>query len=111
MKLKAEMFVQANITLAKVDGVVVPAKAIILIGEKNYVFIETDVNQFIRKEIKIGAQFADRSEIVEGVKADDKIVVEGALYLNEILHSHIKVDAKKSSWPDRFKKFFNQLSL
>ncbi len=111
MKLKAEMFVQANITLAKVDGVVVPAKAIILVGEKNYVFIETDVNQFIRKEIKIGAQFADRSEIVEGVKADDKIVVEGALYLNEILHSHIKVDAKKSSWPDRFKKFFNQLSL
>ena len=35
MKLKAEMFVQANITLAKVDGVLVPAKAIILVGEKN----------------------------------------------------------------------------
>jgi cobalt-zinc-cadmium efflux system membrane fusion protein len=111
MKLKAEMFVQANIALAKVDGVLVPAKAIILIGEKNYVFLETDVNQFTRKEVKIGAQFADKSEIVEGVKGDDKIVVDGALYLNEILHSHIKVGASKSSWLDKFKKYFNQFSF
>ena len=111
MKLKAEMFVQANITLAKVEGVVVPTKAIILMGEKNYVFVETDLNQFTRKEIKIGTQFADRSEVVEGVKDDDKIVVEGALYLNEILRSDIKVNATKSGWPDRFKKYFNQFSF
>ena len=111
MKLKAEMFVQANITLAKVEGVVVPTKAIILMGEKNYVFIETDVNQFTRKEIKIGAQFADRSEVLEGVKDEDKIVIEGALYLNEILRSDIKVNAAKSSWPDRFKNYFNQFSF
>jgi cobalt-zinc-cadmium efflux system membrane fusion protein len=111
MKLKAEMFVQANITLAKVEGIVVPTKAIILMGEKNYVFIETDVNQFTRKEIKIGAQFADRSEVLEGVKDEDKIVIEGALYLNEILRSDIKVNATKSSWPDRFKNYFNQFSF
>ena len=111
MKLKAEMFVQANITLAKVEGVVVPTKAIILMGEKNYVFIETDVNKFTRKEIKIGAQFADRSEVLEGVKDEDKIVIEGALYLNEILRSDIKVNATKSSWPDRFKNYFNQFSF
>jgi cobalt-zinc-cadmium efflux system membrane fusion protein len=111
MKLKAEMFVQANITLAKVEGIVVPTKAIILMGEKNYVFIETDVNKFTRKEIKIGAQFADRSEVLEGVKDEDKIVIEGALYLNEILRSDIKVNATKSSWPDRFKNYFNQFSF
>ncbi len=111
MKLKAEMFVQANITLAKVDGVLVPAKAIILVGEKNYVFLETDVNQFTRREVKIGAQFADKSEIIEGVKGDEKIIVDGALYLNEILHSHFKVGASKSSWLDKFKKYFNQFSF
>jgi multidrug efflux pump subunit AcrA (membrane-fusion protein) len=111
MKLKAEMFVQANITLAKVDGVLVPAKAVILVGEKNYVFLETDVNQFTRREVKIGAQFADKSEIIEGVKGDEKIIVDGALYLNEILHSHFKVGASKSSWLDKFKKYFNQFSF
>lgn len=111
MNLKAEMFVQANITLAKVDGIVIPAKAIILVGEKNYVFIETELNKFIRKEVKLGAQFADRSEIIEGVKAEDKIVVEGALYLNEILHTHVKVDASKSDWSERFKKYLNQFSF
>lgn len=107
LKLKAEMFVQANITMEKVDGVIVPAKAIILVGDKNYVFIETEVNQFVRKEIKLGAQFFDRSEIIDGVKPEDKIVVEGALYLNEILYSNIKVNTNKSIWPDRLKKYFN----
>jgi cobalt-zinc-cadmium efflux system membrane fusion protein len=111
MKLKAEMFVQAHITLAKVDGIVIPAKAIILVGEKNYVFVETELNKFVRKEVKLGAQFSDRSEIIEGVKVEDKIVVEGALYLNEILHAHVKVEAGKSDWIDRFKNFFTQFSF
>lgn len=110
MRLRAEMFVQADIPLARVEGIVVPSKAVILIGDKHYVFIETELNQFLRKEVKIGSQFADKTEITDGLKIEDKVIVEGSLYLNEILREHVKSDVGKGGWMEAIQTYFNQLT-
>jgi cobalt-zinc-cadmium efflux system membrane fusion protein len=110
MRLRAEMFIQAEIPLARVEGIVVPSKAVILIGDKHYVFIETELNQFVRKEVKVGSQFADKTEITDGLKMEDKVIVEGSLYLNEILREHVKSDVSKTGWIDTIQTYFNQLT-
>jgi len=96
--------------LARVEGIVVPSKAVILIGDKHYVFIETELNQFVRKEVKVGSQFADKTEITDGLKMEDKVIVEGSLYLNEILREHVKSDVSKTGWIDTIQTYFNQLT-
>ena len=109
MRLRAEMFIQADIPLARVEGIVVPSKAVILIGDKHYVFTEVELNQFVRKEVKIGSQFADKTEITDGLKVEDKVVVEGSLYLNEILREHVKGEVGKSGWMETVQAYLNQL--
>jgi cobalt-zinc-cadmium efflux system membrane fusion protein len=110
MRLRAEMFIQAEIPLARVEGIVVPSKAVILIGDKHYVFIETELNQFVRKEVKIGSQFADKTEITDGLTAEDRVIVEGSLYLNEILREHVKAEVGKSGWIETIQAYFKQLT-
>jgi len=109
MRLKAEMFVQAEIPLSRVEGIVVPSKAVILVGEKHYVFTEIGQNQFVRKEVKIGSEFADKTEITDGLSQEDRVIVEGSLYLNEILREHVKTDVAKNDWLATVKAYFNQL--
>jgi cobalt-zinc-cadmium efflux system membrane fusion protein len=109
MRLKAEMFIQAEIPLARVEGIVVPSKAVILIGDKHYVFLETELNQFVRKEVKVGSQFADKTEITDWLSAEDRVVVEGSLYLNEILREHVKGEVGKTGWIEAIQTYFNQL--
>jgi cobalt-zinc-cadmium efflux system membrane fusion protein len=90
LRLKAEMFIQAEIPLSHVDGLIVPSKAIVLIGDSHYVFVEIEPNQYIRKNVKLGTQFLEKTEVIEGLYASEKIVFDGALYLNEILRTQSK---------------------
>jgi cobalt-zinc-cadmium efflux system membrane fusion protein len=90
LKLKAEMFIQAEIPLSHVDGLIVPSKAIVLIGDSHYVFVEIEPNQYIRKKVRLGTQFLEKTEVVDGLYASEKIVFDGALYLNEILRTQSK---------------------
>lgn len=92
LKLKAEMFIQAEIPLSHVDGLIVPAKAIILGGESYYVFVETAPYQYVRKKIALGTRFLENTEVLEGLNSSDKIVTEGGLYLNEVLLSQVRVN-------------------
>jgi hypothetical protein len=56
------MFIQAEIPLSHVDGLIVPSKAIVLIGDSHYVFVEIEPNQYIRKNVKLGTQFLEKTE-------------------------------------------------
>jgi len=107
LKLKAEMFIQAEIPLSHVDGLIVPSKAIVLIGDSHYVFVETQANQYIRKKVKLGTQFLEKTEVIEGLNASEKIVFDGALYLNEIL----RTQSKKSIKPPEhsLSKYFDKI--
>jgi len=82
-RLKGEMFVTAGIDLPASSALRVPAKAILLMGEKRYVFVELAAGRYLRKEIEAGAERDGLVDVFSGVQAGEKVVVEGNLNLTK----------------------------
>jgi len=83
--LKAEMFVKAEFVLAPENGVEVSSRAVFLKGEKHYVMLEDKPGRYARKEVTVGSERAGRLIITDGLKAGQRVVVEGALLLEQLL--------------------------
>jgi membrane fusion protein, heavy metal efflux system len=84
-RLKAEMYVTAEVKTGLAPGMVVPAKAVYLRGDRNFVFVETAPAAFTRKPVTLGTAFNGSQVVLKGVSAGEKVVVDGALLLQRIL--------------------------
>jgi len=85
-RVKAEMFVTAELKVPAARGFIVPAKAVFLRGEQNYVFVDAGDGRFVRKPVRLGPATADGHQVVlEGLAADEKVVTEGGLLLERML--------------------------
>lgn len=83
--LKSEMFVSATLPLAALRGSVVPASAVILEGDKHYVFIAQSTTSFARREVQVGAASKNLLPVVSGLQPGEKVVTQGAVYLAQML--------------------------
>lgn len=89
-RLKSEMFVSAVLPMPPDPVPKVPASAVLLIGDKQYVFVDDGDYKYERRlvradEIKLGLM-----RLREGVKPGEKVVVEGALLLQQLLVSRMR---------------------
>lgn len=84
-RLKAEMYVTAEVRTGAAPGIVVPAKAVFLRGDRNFVFVESAPGAFTRRSVTLGTAFDGSQVILQGIKPDDKVVVDGALLLQRLL--------------------------
>jgi len=82
--LKGEMFVTATVPIAASPHPQAPAMAVFLDGEKHYAFVQ-DGDSFIRREVEVGSETGGFIPILSGVKAGDKVVTQGALFLQQML--------------------------
>lgn len=80
--LRPGMFVRGNISLGSREVLSVPAQAVQ--GDAGKYFVYTlDGNLVHRTDVEAGARTADRVEILSGLKPDEKVVVEGAGFVND----------------------------
>ena len=86
-RLKAEMFIVGKIKIPAPGGFLVPARAVYLRGEQHYVFIDAGNGRYERRALKIGPIAGANQVVLEGLGANDKVVVEGSLLLERILAS------------------------
>ena len=84
-KLKAEMYVTAEIDTSGATELLVPSKAMYFQSAKNYVFIDEGKGKYTRRAVKAGDIRDSRTEILEGLREGEKVVVEGALMLQQML--------------------------
>jgi cobalt-zinc-cadmium efflux system membrane fusion protein len=84
-KLKGEMYVTAEIDSGGEMELLVPSKAMYFQSEKNFVFIDEGNGKFTRRPVKAGDIRDSRTEILDGLKAGEKVVVDGALMLQQML--------------------------
>ena len=84
-KLKGEMYVTAEIDTGGATELLVPSKAMYFQSGKNYVFIDEGKGKFIRRAVKAGDIRDSRTEILEGLREGEKVVVDGALMLQQML--------------------------
>lgn len=80
-RLKGEMFVSARIDLPPAEALRVPAQAVFLVGDRRYVFLEEAPGRYLRRPVMAGPERDGWIEVGEGLKAGDKVVVEGNLHL------------------------------
>lgn len=84
-RLKAEMYVVAEVRLPVQTGFVVPSAAVFLRGEQHYVFVDEGQGRFSRRAVKVGPLTDDGQVVLGGVREDEKVVVDGSLLLEHIL--------------------------
>lgn len=84
-KLKAEMFVTAAVSRPS-NLPTVPSDAVLLKGDRLCVFVETAPGRFERREVKARSGGPRAWLVTQGLVAGDKVVVGGALYLDQLLN-------------------------
>ena len=83
-KLKGEMFVTAEIEIGTKPGVLVPAKAVFLAGDKYFAFTEDAPGTYTRIEVRTGGSANGSISVVAGLAPGQKVVVEGSLLLQRL---------------------------
>jgi len=87
--LKAEMYVSVDVAAGdRPVGVEVPAKAIFLVGDDRYVFVEAAPGRFQRQRVAVGAERSGHVAVIGGLAAGQRVVTDGSLLLQQILDSH-----------------------
>ena len=86
-RLKAEMYVVAELRLPVASGFLVPPSAVFLRGEQHYVFVDEGQGRFTRRAVKVGPLADDGQVVVSGLGENDHVVVDGSLLLEHILGS------------------------
>jgi cobalt-zinc-cadmium efflux system membrane fusion protein len=87
--LKAEMYVNVRVaeTVEVSEAVEVPARSVIFLNGKHYVFLETGPRRFERREVGLEQEggAGPGNVIVHGVPVGQRVISEGSLLINELL--------------------------
>ncbi len=90
-RLKGEMFVQASVELPPSQALHVPASAIFLQGDTRYAFVEEAAGRYRRQKVEAGNEHDGWLDVWSGLKAGDKVVVEGNLHLLKYFKPQVDV--------------------
>ena len=86
-RLKAEMYIVAELRVPAPGGFLVPARAVYLRGEQHYVFIDQGNGRYARRAILAGPLADGYQVVLQGLGANDKVVLDGSLLLERLLAS------------------------
>ena len=92
--LKPGVYVEGRIVTGAGQALTIPTAAIVQRDGHSYVFTVGDKQQVQRRRVRAGQAVQGHSEIVEGLKAGDRVVVEGAGFLGEGDRVRVVADAK-----------------
>ena len=82
-KLLPGMYVTAELEARQVEGIVVPAEAIVYRNGINIIWTVTPEGKALRKIIKIGVQTKDDIQVTEGLEGNETVIVEGQSKMND----------------------------
>jgi cobalt-zinc-cadmium efflux system membrane fusion protein len=81
--LKKDLFVDVVIqTKTQRDVLTVPTNAVLYDANNSpFVYVQVDDGKFGQRQVTIGAQLDSKLEVVNGLKAGEKVIAEGAVFL------------------------------
>jgi cobalt-zinc-cadmium efflux system membrane fusion protein len=79
--LKAEMFVKVSIETGATRALVVPQSAVHREGSRTFVLVETGKDRYQRRPVAVGGDADGVVEILEGVRAGERVVASGSILL------------------------------
>ena len=63
------------------DALIIPASAVLQEEDHTYVFVQTEKNTFVKREVSVTTGNEKELIVNNGLKANETIVTEGAVYL------------------------------
>jgi cobalt-zinc-cadmium efflux system membrane fusion protein len=86
-RLKAESFVKVEFPLPPAGGAEVSSRAVFLRGDKHCVLVEEKPGHYAIHEVSVGRERGGRLVITQGVAAGQRVVVDGAMLLVQMIES------------------------
>lgn len=80
--LRPGLFGSAEFTGVSRDALTVKRDAVVDTGMTQHVFVQTSPNVFEPRVVKVGAQLADRVEILQGLKVGERVVTSGVFLID-----------------------------
>ncbi|MBA4142040.1 MAG: efflux RND transporter periplasmic adaptor subunit [Nitrosospira sp.] len=80
-RLKPEMLAAMRITDNPHKSLVVPETAVVREANRDYVFLAKGNGQFLRVPVELGSEVADMRPVLEGLTAEQNIVLDGAFHV------------------------------
>ena len=84
-RLRAEMYVTAETTIAGSAALRIPAAAALLIGDRYYVFVDESEGRYRRRALQVEEAGFGTLRVIKGLASGEKVVSDGALLLQQIL--------------------------
>jgi cobalt-zinc-cadmium efflux system membrane fusion protein len=79
--LKPGMFANVLFTRQIPDAIVIPATSVLQEEDRTYVFVQTEKNKFVKCDVTVTNGNDKELIVTSGLKANETIVTEGAVYL------------------------------
>ncbi len=79
---KPEMLATLKISKPGAPALSAPNQALIRENQSDYVYVETAPGVFSLRQVKLGEELGERRVLLEGVRAGERIVVDGAFHVN-----------------------------
>jgi membrane fusion protein, heavy metal efflux system len=93
-RLKAEMYVTADVAVPPSKALKVPTNSVYLLGDKYYAFVEEAPGVYTRRKLKAEEATLGFVRVMSGLNAGDKLVSDGALLLQQILNAKASAPAQ-----------------
>ncbi len=81
-RLKPQMYVTATISLPSVDGIVIPASAVLSTGKREVVWVEVRPGAFEPREVIAGVRSGGDVQILKGLEPGELVAVTGGFLLD-----------------------------
>jgi HlyD family secretion protein len=81
--LKAGTFARGVFAIGQNEALTVPTQAIVVRDGNNFVFVVDAANKATARKVQTGRRVGERVEIVDGLKAGERVAVQGAGFLND----------------------------
>lgn len=81
-RLRPGMYGSAEFPGVSREGITVKRDAVVDTGQSQHVFVLTSQNTFEPRPIKVGAQLADRIEVLQGLVAGERVVTSGVFLMD-----------------------------
>lgn len=82
LRLKPDMFVNVELSTGTSRRVVIPVNAVLNSGLRQTVFVDRGNGYLEPRHVKTGKQFADRIEVLEGLRVGERIVTSGTFLID-----------------------------
>lgn len=94
LKLRPEMYVNAELKLDRGEGLAVPVPAVLPTGRRNIVFVGKGEGKLEPRFVELGRKFGDFYEILSGLKENERVVTSA----NFLIDAEAKVQGALKSW-------------